>query len=126
MAISHVSVISVPVTDQDRARDFYVDVLGFTVLFDNQVGPDMRWLHLTAAGGGTAIVLATWLDDFAPGSLRGIFIDVADIAAQKAAMEGHGIAFGGEIQDTPFGRFLSFADPDGNRLDLHEPAPDAR
>lgn len=125
MAISTVSVISVPVTDQDRARDFYVDALGFAVLFDNPVGPDMRWLHLTAPGGGTAIVLATWLDDFAPGSLRGVFIDVADIDAQKTEMEGKGIAFEGEIQDTPFGRFLSFTDPDGNRLDLHEPAPDA-
>jgi catechol 2,3-dioxygenase-like lactoylglutathione lyase family enzyme len=125
MASSHISVISVPVSDQDRARDFYVDALGFSVLFDNQVGPDMRWLHLTAPDGGTAIVLATWFDDFKPGSLRGVFIDVADIAAQKAAMEGKGVVFEGEIQDTPFGRFLSFSDPDGNRFDLHEPAPEA-
>src|ERR1700712_2059996 len=125
MAVSHISVISVPVTDQDRARDFYVDALGFSVLHDNEVAPDMRWLHLTAPGGGTAIVLATWLESYAPGSLRGIFIDVADIDAQRAEMEGRGIAFEGEIQDTPSGRFLSFADPDGNRLDLHEPAPGA-
>jgi predicted enzyme related to lactoylglutathione lyase len=125
MAASHLSVISVPVSDQDRACDFYVGALGFSVLYDNEVGPGMRWLQLTAPGGGTAIVLATWFDDFAPGSLRGVFIDVADIAAEQAALEAKGVAIDGEIRDTPFGRFLSLADPDGNRMDLHEPAPEA-
>ena len=44
MTINKVQLFSVPVSDQDRARDFYVDVLGFELLADTEMGPDMRWL----------------------------------------------------------------------------------
>lgn len=119
MPISHASVLMVPVADQERALAFYRDVLGFSVLHDNQMGPGMRWLHLTAPNGGLDLALADWTD--APGSIRGLFLEVDDIEATSAALAAAGVAFTRPIDDTPFGRFHPFADPDGNELVLHEP-----
>ena len=53
MAITHIQLLSVPVTDQDRARDFYVDTLGFDLVADNPMGPDRRWVQVAPKGGQT-------------------------------------------------------------------------
>lgn len=121
MPISHASVLLIPVADQERALAFYRDVLGFSVLHDNQVAPGMRWLHLTAPAGGLDLALADWTK--APGTIRGLFLEVDDIVATSASLEAAGVSFSRAIDDTPFGKFHPFTDPDGNELVLHQPAP---
>ena len=65
---AQVSVVSIPVADQERAKKFYVEVLGFDVVVDNPFGEGMRWVMLRPPGGGAAITLVTWFPEMRPGS----------------------------------------------------------
>ncbi len=121
MAVSHASILLVPVSDQERALAFYRDALGFSVFADNQVAPTMRWLHLRAPDGGLDLTLADWLGDDA-GRLQGLFLEVGDLDAAGAAVEAAGYAFAQGVDETPYGRMRPLADPDGNQLVLHQPA----
>jgi catechol 2,3-dioxygenase-like lactoylglutathione lyase family enzyme len=116
----HISVISIPVSDQERAKAFYAETLGFEVLTDAEFAPGRRWVHLAPPGAQTTITLTTWFDDFPPGSLRGLILDVPDVEAARGELGGRGLTFTGEIDRTPWGRFLAFEDPDGNRWSLHD------
>jgi catechol 2,3-dioxygenase-like lactoylglutathione lyase family enzyme len=62
MALSGIEVISVPVRDQDVAKKFYAETLGFTVAMDSAFGDGMRWVMLRPPGGESAITLVTWFD----------------------------------------------------------------
>ena len=120
MSINHVSVISVPVSDPDRAKAFYAETLGFDVLSDSEFAPGRRWLQLVPPGAQTSITLTTWFEDFPPGALRGLILDVDDLDATRRELEGRGVDFPEDSMDTPWGRFAAFADPDGNRWSLHQ------
>ena len=121
MAVSHASILIVPVTDQERALAFYRDALGFSVFADNQVAPHMRWLHLRAPQGGLDLVLADWVAESA-GSIRGLFLEVDDVDAAAAAVEATGHEFAQGVDETPYGRMRPLRDPDGNELVLHQPS----
>jgi catechol 2,3-dioxygenase-like lactoylglutathione lyase family enzyme len=118
----HISVISIPVSDQERARDFYADGVGFAVVADAPFGDGQRWIQLAPPDGDTAITLVTWFDDLKPGSVRGLILDVDDISAAREAMAGRGVPFTEETWTTPWGSFAGFEDPDGNRWSLHQDA----
>ena len=122
MAISRVTIVSVPVGDPDRAKAFYADTLGFELLSDEPMGPTMRWLHLRPRGGGTEVTLTTWFDTMPAGSLRGLMLDTDDIDAEVARLASLGVAMG-PIGDNPWGRAATFSDPDGNGLVLRQPPP---
>ena len=64
MTISHISLLSLPVSDQDRAAAFYVGTLGFELVADNRMGPAQRWVQVAPKGATTSITLVTWFDDF--------------------------------------------------------------
>ena len=118
MAITGVEVLSLPVSDQDRARDFYVDVLGFELLRDAQMQPGMRWVQVAPRGGGASITLVTWFDSMPAGSNRGLVLETDDLDADVERLRGLGLDFPDGIQDQPWGRFVTLADPDGNGLVL--------
>ncbi len=120
--IKHISVISIPVSDPERAKVFYADTLGFAVLADSEFAPGRRWVQLAPEGAQTSITLTTWLDDLPPGSVRGNILEVVDLAVARAEFEARGLVFTGPDDETPWGTFAPFADPDGNRWSLHEPA----
>ena len=124
MAIRHIQVVSVPVSDQDRAREFYVDILGFTLLADRQFTPDMRWVMVAPPGGHTALTLVTWFPSMPPGSLKGTVLESDDLEADAAALAAKGVT-ASEIQDAPWGRFVTFDDPDGNGIVLQASAANA-
>lgn len=124
--ISHISVMSIPVSDQDRAKAFYADALGFEVLADEEFAPGRRWVQLAPAGAQTSITLTTWFDDYPPGTVRGNILDVDDLAATKAECSQRGVEFPEEDMATPWGRFAAFADPDGNRWSFREPPASER
>jgi catechol 2,3-dioxygenase-like lactoylglutathione lyase family enzyme len=121
MAISDIEVLSVPVSDQDLARKFYTETLGFTAEMDTEfAGGSMRWVMLRPPGGGTAITLVTWFDTMPPGSQRGTVLGCEDIEP-SAELRVRGVTFNEDvIEEAPWGRYLTFDDPDGNSWVLQQ------
>ena len=122
MALTNVEVVSVPVADQDTAKGFYVDKLGFSVEMDNAFGGGvMRWVMLRPPGGGTAISLVTWFEAMPAGTLRGAVLGCDDLEKTLADLEARGVAFNeDDIQEAPWGRWKTFDDPDGNAWVLQQ------
>jgi catechol 2,3-dioxygenase-like lactoylglutathione lyase family enzyme len=106
-------LIAVPVSDVDRAKDFYTRQVGFVVDHDHQVTDQLRFVQLTPPGSACSIAIGTGITDQPPGSMRGLQLVVTDIEATKARFATDGLETG-DVQDFPWGRFIFFADPDGN------------
>lgn len=126
MALTSIEIMSVPVSDQERAKKFYADVLGFTVQMDSTFGDgSMRWVMLRPPDGGTAIVLVTWFEDMNPGWLRGTVLGCDDIEQTAAELTERGVILNEDaIAEAPWGRWLTFADPDGNAWVLQQTSPE--
>ncbi|MGW5049634.1 VOC family protein [Actinokineospora sp. NPDC004072] len=120
-------VVVVPVSDVDRAKRFYAEVLGFAVDHDTDVGGGQRIVQLTPPGSGCSIVVSDVLTDMAPGSLKGVQLVVNDVRAAREELLGRGFDPGEVVVVGPEGMrpaaedddlnnrgFLFFADPDGN------------
>ncbi|MFD4243158.1 VOC family protein [Streptomyces sp. NPDC058525] len=116
MNITHAKIVTLPVADQDRARDFYVRTLGFEVLLDQEMGP-MRWLQIAPKGAQTSFTLATPEMGFTPGHAQGIVLETSDVDADCAALTEAGITVEGPV-DYPWARQATLKDPDGNGLVL--------
>ena len=115
-----IELISIPVADQERAKNFYCDVLGFHVTNDNQFEPDKRWLQLTPSPEAeTSITLVTWFEDMPPGNVKGLILITEDISAMHKKLQENGVAIS-PVEETPWGKFAHFKDPDGNGWSLHE------
>ena len=106
-------LITVPVSDVDRAKEFYVERAGFNADHDHQVKEGLRFVQLTPPGSGCSISIGEGLSEMAPGSLEGLQLVVDDIEDARDRLAGGGVEVS-EIQDFPWGRFVFFSDPDGN------------
>jgi catechol 2,3-dioxygenase-like lactoylglutathione lyase family enzyme len=115
-------LVAVPVSDVDRAKAFYVDKIGFNPDHDHQISDDLRFVQLTPPGSGCSIAIGKGLTQAKPGSVEGLQLVVKDIEAAKAELAGRGLDVGA-IQDFPWGRFIFFADPDGNRWAVQQLPP---
>lgn len=125
MAVSNLEVVSVPVSDQDRAKRFYADSLGFTVLMDSGFGQGMRWVMLRPPGARTSITLVTWFDTMPPGSLKGAVLGCDDLENTVEELTARGVRFNEEkTEEAPWGRWRTFDDPDGNGWVLQQNNPD--
>ncbi len=124
MRLGVIELVSVPVTDQARSKEFYEDKLGFKVISDDQFGEGQRWVQLEPPGGGVNITLVTWFDDMPPGSLKGLVISCDDVDGTVGELRDRGVQLGGPPEDMAWGRFASVQDPDGNTLLLRQ-APTA-
>ena len=114
-----ISIISIPVTDQRAAKQFYTD-LGFKTLVDGPFGPGQNWLQMALPGQEEmSITLVTWFPELKPGSIRGFVITVDSINDEIKQLNEKGIE-AGNIDQTPWGKFASVKDPDGNVWSLHE------
>jgi catechol 2,3-dioxygenase-like lactoylglutathione lyase family enzyme len=110
-----ISVISIPVSNPDRAKAFYTDELGFEEVMDRGFGPGLRWVMLRPPGAETAITLVTWFDSMPPGSLKGTVFSVPDIEVATSELRTAGtLDEDEEIQSAPWGRWVTVEDPDGN------------
>ena len=107
-------LIQVPVSDLDRAKSFYADQVGFVAEHDHQVSDELRFVQLTPPGSACSISLTSGGHEMAPGSLEGLQLVVEDAAAARAELLERGVE-ASEVQEFPWGRFVFFADPDGNR-----------
>lgn len=118
-------VVMVPVSDIDRAKDFYTEQVGFDVDHDTRIDDDTRVVQLTPPGSGCSIVLSKGLGNhMSPGSLTGLQLVVADIHAARAHLTERGVDVS-DVQvvgenprpvEDPLDNvgFVFFADPDGN------------
>jgi catechol 2,3-dioxygenase-like lactoylglutathione lyase family enzyme len=107
-------LVAVPVSDVDRAKAFYVEKIGFNPDHDHTVNADLRFVQLTPPGSGCSIAIGKGLTQAKPGSVEGLQLVVADIHAAKAELTRRGLEVG-DVQEFPWGKFIFFADPDGNR-----------
>ena len=127
-------VILVPVSDLDRAKEFYSERLGFAVDLDTELGDETRLVQLTPPGSGCSIHLQTGSQGMTPGSQRGLILVVPDIEAAHAELVGRGAEVsnvghyeGMEFKDGKGGTwnsFIRFSDPDGNEWSIQESPPD--
>ena len=121
MEASQISVVSIPVSDQDRAKAFYVDVLGFEVQVDTPMGEGARWVMLRPRGGGASIALVTWFPRMQPGSLSGTVLSVGGIEEAVNHLRERGArAADAQIQEAAWGRWVTIQDPDGNGWVIQE------
>jgi catechol 2,3-dioxygenase-like lactoylglutathione lyase family enzyme len=115
-------LVAVPVSDVDRAKAFYTEQLGFNADHDHRVSDELRFVQLTPPGSACSISIGDGITDAAPGSVAGLQLVVSDIEAARAELTGRGVDTG-DVQDFPWGRFLFFGDPDGNRWSVQQLPP---
>jgi predicted enzyme related to lactoylglutathione lyase len=113
-----IELIPVPVTDVDRAKSFYVDQVGYNADHDHQVTPQLRFVQLTPPGSACSIVIGDGITDMVPGS-QNIQLVVTDADAARTQLIAAGVD-ASEVDNQPWGRFVYFADPDGNRWSVQE------
>src|SRR6478735_11675416 len=109
-----IELVAIPVTDVDRAKAFYTEKAGFHADHDYQVSEGLRFVQLTPPGSACSIAIGEGITEAAPGSVQGMQIVVSDIDAARAELIERGVEVG-EVQDFPWGKFIFFSDPDGNR-----------
>jgi len=120
-------LVVVPVSDVDRAKDFYTDKLGFGLDVDHRAGDDFRVVQMTPPGSACSISIGKGISPSTPGSLKGLHLVVSDIEAARAQLVERGVDasepfhFGETGQQTGlhperanYGTFVTFEDPDGN------------
>jgi predicted enzyme related to lactoylglutathione lyase len=107
-------LVGIPVSDVDRAKTFYTEKVGFHADHDHRVSEGLRFVQLTPPGSACSIVIGEGVIDAPPGSVRGMQMVVADINAARAQLVEQGVEVG-EVQQFPWGSFVFFSDPDGNR-----------
>jgi len=113
-----ISIISIPVTDQQAAKEFYLK-LGFKLLVEAPFDTH-KWIQLAFPGQeAVSIALVTWFPNMPAGSVNGFVINTDDLDKEIEELAGKGITIG-KIDQTPWGKFAAVTDPDGNRLSLHQ------
>jgi predicted enzyme related to lactoylglutathione lyase len=112
-------LVTVPVSDVDRAKSFYTEQVGFNADHDHRVSDELRFVQLTPRGSACSIAIGTGMSTAAPGSAPNLQLVVADITAARAELVARGVAVS-DVQDFAWGRFVFFSDPDGNRWSVQQ------
>jgi catechol 2,3-dioxygenase-like lactoylglutathione lyase family enzyme len=126
-------LVLIPVTDPDRARDFYVDKAGFKLEVDTRINDEMRVIQVTPPGSACSVGFGTGITSAPPGTALGLHLVVSDIVAAREELAGRGVGISevrhlesGQWVDGPhpqrgnYESFADFADPDGNVWVLQE------
>jgi catechol 2,3-dioxygenase-like lactoylglutathione lyase family enzyme len=106
-------IVSVPVADQERAKQFYVEQLGFTVMHDDPTEPGRQWVELSPGDGAATVARVPWFPTMAPGTRQGVVLETDEIDATYRTFAARGVVVAGPVQDAPWGHFATFADLDG-------------
>jgi predicted enzyme related to lactoylglutathione lyase len=113
MADFRLELVSVPVSDVDRAKTFYTEQAGFNADHDHTVSDELRFVQLTPPGSACSIAIGKGLTQKPPGSVEGLQLVVADINVARTELAGRGVDVS-DVQEFPWGKFVWFSDPDGN------------
>jgi catechol 2,3-dioxygenase-like lactoylglutathione lyase family enzyme len=112
-------LVPVPVSDVDRAKAFYTEQVGFNLDHDHTVTEDIRFVQLTPPGSACSIVIGKGVTEMTPGSQQGLQVVVADARKAREELIAQGVE-ASEVQVFPWGDFVFFDDPDGNRWALQQ------
>ena len=112
-------LVILPVSNVDRAKDFYVNTIGFHADHDQRVSETLRFVQLTPPGSACSIAFGEGLTDAPPGSVKGLQVVVEDARAARAELAARGLDLP-EVDVQAWGTFLYFDDPDGNHWALQE------
>ncbi len=115
-------LVVLPVSDVDRAKDFYVDKVGFTLDHDHTVSEQVRFVQLTPPGSACSIAFGKGLTDMPPGSVKGLQMVIENAQEAHDELKGRGV----EVSDVlvmQWGSFVYFNDPDGNKWSLQQLPP---
>ncbi len=117
-------LVTVPVTDVDRAKNFYSEQVGFVVDVDHRVSDEFRVVQLTPPGSACSIAIGIGISESAPGSFQRLQMVVTDVEAARAELVERGVEVSevrhfedGVMLEGPGGdwnSFVFFSDPDGN------------
>src|SRR5215218_3254592 len=114
-------LVAIPVTDVDRAKAFYTERAGFVADHDHTMGDELRFVQLTPPGSACSIAIGIGITESPPGSGNAQLV-VSDIHAARAELLGRGVEVG-EVENFPWGSFVFFRDPDGNRWSVQQLPP---
>jgi predicted enzyme related to lactoylglutathione lyase len=112
-------LVAVPVSDVDRAKAFYTEQVGFTADHDHRVSDDVRFVQCTPPGSACSIAFGDGITAAKPGSVEGLQVVVADVARARSELAERGVEVS-DVQEFPWGSFVWFSDPDGNRWALQQ------
>ena len=112
-------LMCVPVGNVDAAKEFYVEKAGFVADHDQRVNESLRFVQLTPPGSGCSICIGEGLTTMTPGSLEGLQLVVDDADQARAEFLARGLEVD-EVEELPWGRFVYFADPDGNKWSVQQ------
>lgn len=116
--VARLSTVMVPVGDQDRAIEFYLDKLGFEKRTDVPFGEGNRWVEVAPAGAATTIALVQPREGESVGVETRVALASGDIDADHASLGERGVDVDAEVMRMggPVPPMFFFRDPDGNRL----------
>ena len=115
-------LVALPVTDVDRAKTFYTEQVGFNADYDESPTDEIRFVQLTPPGSACSIAIGKGLVDTEPGSATVLQLVVSSAADAHAELARRGVEVS-DVQEFPWGKFVFFSDPDGNRWALQEVPP---
>lgn len=126
-------LVLLPVSDVDRSKAFYTEVVGFQLDVDHQPSDAFRVVQMTPPGSACSVTVGIGITDADPGSVKGTHLVVADIEAARVELVGRGLevseirhmgpsgwADGVDPEHSDYASFADFADPDGNTWVLQE------
>ncbi len=117
--IKQIKSVSIPVADQKRALDFYIDKLGFTIITDQPFDEKQRWIELRIPKAQTRVVLFTAPgEEKRIGTMMPVSYECEDIDATYNELKRRGVEFDGPPQKQPWGTYAIFKDSEGNRFVL--------
>ena len=119
--ITGIRSVAVPVRDQDRSIEFFVDKLGFDKTMDAELRPGFRWVEVSPPGSSNSIALVTASDALTSGIDTGIRLVMSDAEGEHASMREHGVDVDDVLRWPNVPAMFSFRDPDGNTFYLAEP-----
>jgi catechol 2,3-dioxygenase-like lactoylglutathione lyase family enzyme len=115
-------LVSVPVSDVDKAKDFYTEKLGFHADNDNKISEKLRFVQLTPPGSGCSIVIGVGITKMKPGTLDSLLLVVDDIEKAHDELVKNGVAVT-DVKKEFWGAYhIYFSDPDGNKWQIQQPA----
>ena len=114
-----IELIPISVADVDRAKAFYVETVGWPADFDTTVHEGLRFVQVTPPGSACSFCFGIGLEMLPDGASQYIQVVVADAHEAYAELSARGVACS-EVEDLPWGRFVNFEDPDGNRWALQQ------
>lgn len=125
--INGVGTVSVFVSDQQRAKTFYTEMLGFELRTDAELypGAKARWIAVAPKGATTEVILylpdENWSHyEQVVGKAQSLTLDVSDMAAVHADLKAKGVTFTQEPDVQPWGTYATIQDSEGNQILLVE------